>query len=329
MPGPVAITRKAYAKLNLMLSVGAPHPDPGPKAGWHPIASWMACIDLFDDVSIEPASESRIEVAWAADAPRPTPIDWPPEKDLAARAHRVMETKAGRALPAHIRVTKRIPAGGGMGGGAADASAVILGLNSAFSLGLKGEALRAAAAEIGSDVAFFTDEDSSPARPALVSGFGEVIERIHSLAAEVVVIVPPYGCETPAVYREYDTVLTERAALDRSERAVRGITGREKQTGPREEMIRGRIDRMSHRDRIDGDLLFNDLSAAAFRIEPRLGALVTALARGTRERVHVTGSGSCLFIATLPGKVDRIKERVTRTLATAEPGAVVLSTVVV
>src|SRR4051812_46442658 len=99
--------RRAYAKVNLALSVGGSLPAGGLGAGMHPIASWMHAIDLFDEVEIKPlkpGEPARLEVRWAADAPRPSPIDWPPEKDLAFRGLRGIEVHVGRVLPAVVRV---------------------------------------------------------------------------------------------------------------------------------------------------------------------------------------------------------------------------------
>src|SRR5215831_1553762 len=124
-------TFRAYAKVNLCLSVGAPVTE-GPKAGFHPIASWMQAIDLYDEVTIRRlpagAKESEYTVRWADDAPCQTPIDWPLEKDLGVRAHRALEAPTGPGFAVSIDIAKRIPVGGGLGGGSSDAAAVLLGM---------------------------------------------------------------------------------------------------------------------------------------------------------------------------------------------------------
>jgi 4-diphosphocytidyl-2C-methyl-D-erythritol kinase len=89
MTAPTPTFVQAPAKLNLILSVAVPEPIGAEKAGFHRIASWFAAVSVRDDVEISPADGgSTFEVAWAADAPRPTPIDWPADKDLAFRAAR-------------------------------------------------------------------------------------------------------------------------------------------------------------------------------------------------------------------------------------------------
>src|SRR5690606_39519200 len=85
----------AYAKVNLALAVGRAE---GPK-GWHPIASWMACVDLRDDMdllALDPSRASRYAILWADDAPKRSDIDWPIAKDLAVRA-RSEERRVGEA----------------------------------------------------------------------------------------------------------------------------------------------------------------------------------------------------------------------------------------
>src|SRR5262249_32688294 len=157
-------------------------------------------------------SHSRHVVRWASDAPRTSHIDWPIEKDLAVRAHRLLEQHAGRPLPLQMTLDKRIPIGGGLGGGSSDAAAMLMAANELFSLGLSPHALASLSTSLGSDIAFFIDEETmhakggSPAggagaaaagtggaaphagvgvgapRAAIVTGLGDHIERIHSPA---------------------------------------------------------------------------------------------------------------------------------------------------
>ena len=211
-----SITRPAHAKINLCLSVGRPQPqgtihEGKDVSGYHTIASWMACIDLHDTVTITRQAEdglSTYETTWANDAPRLTPIDWSLSQDLACRAHGALQKKVGRLLPADVVVTKRIPVGGGFGGGSSDAATTLLILNDLFELGLNREDLREIAFGLGSDVAYFIDgtgeatsdpdaeEDSSDSdskandgaiapRPALVSSFGDAIDRFDVVCCHV------------------------------------------------------------------------------------------------------------------------------------------------
>ena len=91
---------RAPAKINLALAVGPPLP---PK-GYHPIASWFAPIELFDELRLEAlpqGSASVHEIAWEDGRA----IDWPLDKDLAVRAHRLIEQRLGHEPP--IRLQQR------------------------------------------------------------------------------------------------------------------------------------------------------------------------------------------------------------------------------
>lgn len=327
------IERRAYAKLNLVLSVGPPEPAGGPNAGFHPIASWMHAVDLRDDVRVERLPEghaSEYHVGWAADAPRPTPIDWPIQTDLGVRAHRALEGAAGRALPIRLTVRKRVPVGGGMGGGSSDAAAVLRAVRDLFDLPLTTHGLVELGRGLGSDVAFFLDDGpADPPRPGLVTGFGDQIERLDRIESGVVLVIPPFGCATGAVYRAFDEVLAERArersAAWEGEAAAREARGESRGRPPlphavRPDLVRRRAARVGD---THADALFNDLAAGAYRVEPRLGRLVTGLSSACRTKAHVTGSGSGVFLLT--DRVEKVAAQATRAAAEL-PGTAVVPT---
>lgn len=271
-----SISLAAHAKLNLALSVGPPEPP----RGYHPIASWFAAVDLADTVRLERAEAegSAFSVDWAADAPAPSPIDWPIEKDLGFRAHRALEAHVGRALPARVTIQKRIPVGGGLGGGSSDAAAVLAGLDRLFELDLDRAALIAISTTLGSDVAFFLDAERPP-RQSIVRGFGERIDRIvgssgGATAQAAVLVFPPFGCPTGEVYRAFDQ--RPGAAL-------------------REGVVRELVSTAARRGRVPTERLFNDLAAPARDVQPRLAAVQDRLGALAHGPVHVTGSGSTLF----------------------------------
>lgn len=409
LPG-ASVTRKAFAKLNLCLSIGFPQQagttielDGKSKdvSGYHRIASWMACVDLCDDVTVTRKREgekSVVRVEWAEDAPRPSPIDWAIEKDLAFRAHAALEARVGRTLPVEIVVSKRIPVGGGLGGGSSDAAAVLSALDELFGLGLSTRALREVGMGLGSDVGFFVDgpeeeeiaeeaegaeergeeeegevgededaeevgQDDAPEsgddpdddqdeeesddedfdgsddeyevgaapRPALVSSFGEAVERVDLVEGEVVLVVPPFGCETRAVYRAFDEQLAERVAAKKAEILAhkgQAASDRYEAQDAREELVLRRIEKALRAGTLDGDSLFNDLFRPAVAVEPRLGKLMTALSKATRTQAHVTGSGSCVFLVPEEGKAEKLLAKVRKTLeglgAEADSGTVAM-----
>lgn len=283
MTGPRSITARAHAKVNLALAVGPPRPT-APFAGYHPIASWMHAVSLADDLELTRAPTTTYDLAWS-DA---RPVEWTPEQDLAARAHRALEALVGRPLPVRLRLLKSIPAGGGLGGGSADAAATLLALRDLFALDVTDTALAACAHALGTDIPFFLDPDSwsqnLPPRPALVTGLGDHTARLTRRTASLTLFCPPFGCPTGAVYRAFDAAPT--AACD--EARVRALT---QSAG------------------IDPHALFNDLAHAAERAEPRLADTRRTLATALHAPVHVSGSGSTLFalIPTLPAEILGIR----------------------
>ncbi len=266
MDEPGVIEVRAHAKVNLALSVGPPVAS-GDRAGFHPICSWMHAIELGDDVRVERLPEgapASVDVRWADGSG----VDWSARDDLAARAHRALEAHIGRALPVSIRITKRVPAGGGLGGGSADAAAVLLACDELFTLGLGDDALRAVSVPIGSDVAFFIDGPSFaarvPPRPAVVSGLGDRIERLDRHDDEIALILPAFGCATGAVYRAFDD-------------------------DPTPSVDEARIRALALAPAVDFDALFNDLARAACVVQPGLHPVLAL------PGAHLSGSGSTVF----------------------------------
>lgn len=296
------IARAAHAKLNLMLSVGAPCP-PGTTledkdvSGFHPIASWMAPISLHDDIRVErlaAGTTSRYDIAFAPDALRPETVNWPIERDLCVRAHRALEAALKQKLPIALTVRKRIPTGAGLGGGSSDAAATILAVRDAFPEieFPSDDALETLAMTLGSDVAYFLDPGSMNhwPRQAIVESFGEKIDRVDGPSGRALLVLTSLSCATGPVYKAFD----EHLAAELAERA-RTAKGRQPSTDPKGEMVRQRQAKAaSHAVR--EELFFNDLAKPAFAIEPRLGALATSLASMTRLGAHLTGSGSAIFL---------------------------------
>lgn len=272
MPPLQSLLIRAHAKINLALAVG----PPAPPRGYHPIASWFTCIGLHDELLLSRAStgESSWTIEWAPDAPRQSPIDWPIAKDLAVRAHRLLELVADRSLPLLATLTKRSPVGAGLGGGSADAAAAFVGISELFGLGVSREKLRELSTSLGSDIAFFIDDVplGQPARPAIVTGFGERIERLSPGYGWVALFFPPFGCATGPVYQAFDLA----------------------SPGPLREADIRSLTRTAAAD-LSNAPLFNDLAAPACAVEPRLAAMLARLRKGLGVPVHVTGSGSTMF----------------------------------
>ena len=185
------MTVEAHAKINWTLEVVGVRPD-----GYHDLRSIVLPIPLHDSVMIEEAEDIVCEMPG---------MDVPQEKNLAYRAAIALKEAAGAARGAPIAIEKRIPTGAGLGGGSADAAAVLNGLNRLWGLHLSETELCAIAARVGSDVPALT-----LGGPVLMEGRGERVSRLSPRQADllpdiddVVVFTPDIFASTPAVYREF------------------------------------------------------------------------------------------------------------------------------
>lgn len=287
---PERLVLRAHAKLNLALAVGPPQPP----RGYHPIASLMVAIDLADALELRrlpPGAPSTHHLAWDPAAPRPSPIDWPIEKDLAVRAHRLLEDRLGRPLPTSLVLRKSVPVGGGLGGGSADAAAMLRGLVALHHLEIPPADLARWSAALGSDVAFFLDDARPPGEPpraAVVSGFGDAVRRVPGAGAgwPAILLLPPFGTPTGPVYAAYDA-------------APRPLRGAEIDALAADAADPGADPAQVSRG------LFNDLAAPASAVQPPLGQLLAAFAASPTP-VHLTGSGSTLFALGQPTELDAV-----------------------
>lgn len=173
----------APGKLNLMLRVTGRRAD-----GYHLLQTVMRFIGYGDTLSIGVRSDGAIarvgEVAGvAADA------------DLALRAARLLQRAAGTSLGADIRLEKRLPVGGGLGGGSSDAATALLALNHLWGAGLSRERLAALALELGADVPVFVGGDN-----ALAEGIGERLTPLELPPAWYLVLVPPVAVPTARIF---------------------------------------------------------------------------------------------------------------------------------
>jgi 4-diphosphocytidyl-2-C-methyl-D-erythritol kinase len=241
----------APAKLNLFLEVVARRPD-----GYHDIDSVFAEIDLADTVVLAPAGRTELTVEGeAAGVPAdPTNLAW----------------RAADALgvAARIRIVKRIPVGGGLGGGSSDAAAVLKGLVRLFDLDLSAPRLHEIARGLGADVPFFLHGGTARCR-----GIGDLVEPLPGAPRRrFALVVPPFPMETAAVYAASGTLLT----------------------GPRKS---ANVFARRHfgEDRGTEAPYFNRLQQAAESIEPRLRTVRQEAERRFGARFHMTGSGSAYF----------------------------------
>jgi 4-diphosphocytidyl-2-C-methyl-D-erythritol kinase len=243
---------RAPAKLNLCLYLGPRRPD-----GLHEICSLTDSLSLSDRIEV---SEAR------ADEVRCAGLDGP---NLAARALEALRERGWSRPPLSVEIDKRIPIAAGLGGGSADAAAVLR-----MARDEVGE-LEELAAEIGADVPVQLDPG-----PALVRGAGERVDRLARSAEYAVLLIPASsGLATADVYAEAD-----RLGLGRD--------------GSELEALGARL-----RDAADGgaspltylELLENDLQAAALSLRPEIGEAIEALESVGAAPALVTGSGPTAF----------------------------------
>jgi 4-diphosphocytidyl-2-C-methyl-D-erythritol kinase len=174
----------APAKLNLFLHVTGRRPD-----GYHELQTVFQLIDLCDTIAISVREDGRIE--------RPDgPPGVDPEADLTVRAARALQQATGCRLGATLRVRKRIPMGGGLGGGSSDAASVLLGLNEVWGCGLQVDALARLGLPLGADVPVFVRGSS-----AWGQGVGEDLQPLELPEAWYVVIHPGVAVGTRDVFQ--------------------------------------------------------------------------------------------------------------------------------
>ena len=184
---------KAYAKVNLTLAVGEKRLD-----GYHEVVSVMQRVSLCDTLTAE-RTASGISLTCSDPA---LPAG---EENLAHRAASLFFRETGIAGGAALTLEKRIPSQAGLGGGSSDAASVLLALRRLYAPALPDTELETMAAALGSDVPFFIRGGTQ-----LATGRGEVLSPLPPLTDGWFVIVkPPEGFSTPAMYRRLDDLPPE------------------------------------------------------------------------------------------------------------------------
>jgi 4-diphosphocytidyl-2-C-methyl-D-erythritol kinase len=174
----------APAKLNLFLHVTGRRSD-----GYHDLQTLFQFIDLADDIQLQVRPDGLIERQAGAEGV-------PAEADLVVRAARALQTASGTQLGANLSVTKRIPMGGGLGGGSSDAATVLVGLNRLWDCGLNEEELAAIGVNLGADVPVFVR-----GRSAWAEGRGERLTPVDLPERWFVVVHPGVHVPTASVFQ--------------------------------------------------------------------------------------------------------------------------------
>ncbi len=252
----------APAKLTLSLSITGTRPD-----GYHLIDAEMVTLDLCDEIIVHPSSQQSVEIVPvpATYGRAGAAADWDIPTDGANLVTRALEL-AGRT--AHVEIRKRIPPGAGLGGGSANAAAVLrwanrMALDETADAATADAALTPStprpqtaaavtpqqAATLGADVAFCLVGGR-----ARVTGIGETIEPLPFRHQAFVLWAPPIEVDTAAVYRTWD--------------ALGGPAGEQS----------------------------NDLEPAAVALHPELAAWRDELTQASGRTPQLAGSGGTWFV---------------------------------
>lgn len=182
----------APAKLNLFLHVTGRRAD-----GFHDLQTMFQLVDLCDELTISTRADGRIvRVPPPSD---PLLASLSDEDDLTVRAARLLQQASGTAQGASIHVDKRIPAGGGLGGGSSDAASVLRALNEQWGLRWPVERLAELGLQLGSDVPVFVH-----GRNAFASGRGEQLTPVDLPDRWFLIVHPGVAVATREIFAAPD-----------------------------------------------------------------------------------------------------------------------------
>lgn len=184
-----AISLAANAKINLYLDITGRRSD-----GYHLLETVMQSVDLSDIVTVSLAKSGISAFCTNPDIPQN-------EKNICHKAAKLFFERTGSAQGAEIRIDKRIPDGAGLGGGSADAAAVLSALNTLSGLPLQSDELSELAAAVGADVPFCLVGGTR-----VCKGIGDEVEPAKPLPKRFYLIVKPnFRCPTAEAYAKYDS----------------------------------------------------------------------------------------------------------------------------
>jgi 4-diphosphocytidyl-2-C-methyl-D-erythritol kinase len=187
----------APAKLNLFLHILGRRPD-----GYHELQTCFQFIDLCDEIRIEVRADGQIR--RAVEIP-----GLPAEADLCIRAARALQSASGASLGADISLAKKIPVGGGLGGGSSDAATCLIALNHLWGIDWPPEKLAAIGLKLGADVPVFVH-----GRAAWAEGVGERLTPLYPplapAEANYLILKPNVFVSTAEVFQ--DPELTRNSA---------------------------------------------------------------------------------------------------------------------
>jgi 4-diphosphocytidyl-2-C-methyl-D-erythritol kinase len=250
------LTVLSYAKINLVLGVLGKRPD-----GYHELRTVFQTIDLHDTLELEPAAALELECSGLTGLS--------PQQNLVWKAAAALRRSASVERGARIVLSKRIPAGGGLGGGSSNAAAALLGLRKLWDLALPDDQLADIAAGLGADVPFFLTGGT-----ALGIGRGDEIYPVPEITpTHMVLIFPGEGVSTAEAYASLRIDLTSGATVHKIQRFC------------------GRIQDAS----ACAAGLFNDFETSILPARPAIMQAREALLEQGAVAARMSGSGSSVF----------------------------------
>ena len=250
---------RACAKVNYALEVRGLRGD-----GYHEISSVLQSVSLADELEIE-RSRGGFELSFEPEGVEIGPV----EENTVYKAWALLWETSGHELPTRIRLHKKIPAGAGLGGGSADAAAVLVGMNELFDLGLDAEQLRTIGARIGADVPFCLSGGT-----ALAQGVGAILTPLPAPPAHRLLIAKPErGADTGGIYRAYD------------ERDSGGIASADQVVAA---LRSGNLTELA-------GALGNDLEPVTTGLVPEVAALKREMLRAGALGAAMTGTGTAIY----------------------------------
>jgi 4-diphosphocytidyl-2-C-methyl-D-erythritol kinase len=244
---------KAFAKINLGLKIYEKYPD-----GFHELTTIFAKIGIFDSIELRPRNDNKICVKTLC-------AEIPEKENLVFRAAWLLQKFCARPLGVEIILTKKIPISSGLGGGSANAAAVLRGLKKLWQIKIPILKLARIGSALGADVPQFLFPGILQAR-----GRGDIFRPIklpQNFPREVLLVCPPIKIPTVLAFKKFDQLkIKKKTSINFPDQK-----------------------KIFHQE------LVNDFEKVFFRDFPELRKIKNALKRSGSELVSLSGSGSAIF----------------------------------
>lgn len=192
------LTYRSYAKINLGLEIKETRPD-----GYHNILTIFQTVRLHDTIIVSPSGNMEI-ICDDPEIPQG-------EGNIVFKAAEAMKKKIGSNSGARIEIKKKIPSGGGMGGGSSNAAVSLIALNELWKTKLSPAELAEVGARIGADVPFFLTGGT-----ALGEEKGDIITPLGDFEAmDVLLALPDFKVSTAEAYSRTDKLLTTKSRTNK------------------------------------------------------------------------------------------------------------------